>query len=133
MTLTDLKEGIIVIKIHTSHDDFFVAHSKFEKESARQYHEDDSESEDRRRRLRAYDNSWIPDTFVLEYAIDGKITALDRDQFLDQKKQIQRVMETLTLLDDPSFTSNAQDVEVAVRLKGCEGTCMFGVSHIYWA
>ena len=83
--------------------------------------------------MRSYETPTLPDTFLFEYAIDGKITTLTRDQFLEQKKQIQRVVETLTLLDDPSFTSDAKDVEVAVRLKGCGRACTFGVSHIYWA
>lgn len=103
----------------------------WEMDASRQYYEVDESGE--RMLMRSYDTPELPDTFIFEYAIDGKITTLTRDQFLDQKKQIQRVVETLTLLDDPSFTSDAKDVEVAVRLKGCGRACTFGVSHIYWA
>jgi hypothetical protein len=157
MTLKDLKEGIIVIKIHTWHYDSENTVTRgwtsvdnaskrrrlgeqrneveddmaWEMDASRQYYEVDESGE--RMLMRSYDTPELPDTFIFEYAIDGKITTLTRDQFLDQKKQIQRVVETLTLLDDPSFTSDAKDVEVAVRLKGCGRACTFGVSHIYWA
>jgi hypothetical protein len=157
MTLKDLKEGIVVIKMHTWHYDSEntvtqgwasvnnvperrrlgeqrneVYHDMpWEMDASPQNNELDESGE--RMLMRSYDTPNLPDTFVFEYAIDGKITTLTRDQFLDQKKQIQRVVETLTLLDDPSFTSDAKDVEVAVRLKGCGRACTFGVSHIYWA
>ena len=51
----------------------------------------------------------------------------------EQKKQLQRVVETLTLLDDPDFTSESKAVEIAVRMRGCGRQCTFGVSHVYWA
>jgi hypothetical protein len=83
--------------------------------------------------MRSYDTPDLPDTFIFEYAIDGKVTTLTKDQFLEQKKQIQRVVETLTLLDDPNFTAEAKHVEIAVRLRGCGRDCTFGVSHVYRA
>ena len=157
MTLKDLKEGIVVIKIHTWHTELENTITRgwtsvnnarggrrldgqrnevnddmaWEMDASREYYEVDESGE--RMLMRSYETPTLPDTFLLEYAIDGKITTLTRDQFLEQKKQIQRVVETLTLLDDPSFTSDAKDVEVAVRLKGCGRACTFGVSHIYWA
>jgi hypothetical protein len=71
---------------------------------------------------------------MFDYAINGKITTLDKAEFLDQKKQLARVVETLTLLDDENFLNGeAQDLELAVRMRGCGRSCVFGVSHIYWA
>jgi hypothetical protein len=75
----------------------------------------------------------LPESFAFDYAINGKITTLNDTQFLAKKKNLQRVVETLTLLDDPDFTKEDQDVEVAIRLRGVNRTMFFGVSHIYWA
>jgi hypothetical protein len=36
-------------------------------------------------------------------------------------------------MDDPNFTQEPVDVEVAVRLQGCGKDCTIAVSHIYWA
>jgi hypothetical protein len=162
MTLEDLKEGIIVIKLHTWHvdsestktqgwdkvngenarrrlgDDRFDVLSEVVKETdpSRQFVEVDEavdENGERILKMRSYDTPDLPDTFAFDYAIDGKITTLTRDQFLEQKKTIQRVVETITLLDDPGFTTGSKNVEIAIRLRGCGRQCTFGVSHVYWA
>ena len=83
--------------------------------------------------MRSYETPELPETFIFEYAINGKVTTLSKEQFLEQKKQLQRVVETLTLLDDPDFTSESKAVEIAVRMRGCGRQCTFGVSHVYWA
>jgi hypothetical protein len=83
--------------------------------------------------MRSYDTPELPEGFEFEYAIDGKVTTLKKEEFLEKKKQPQRVVETLTILDDPKFTDKAKDVEVAVRLKGSGRSIVFGVSHVYWA
>lgn len=87
----------------------------------------------RRTRVRSTDTPEQPDTMVFEYAVDGKITSLPRDQFLEKKKQLARVVEVLTLLDDPNYTAEAKDVEIAIRMRGCERKCNFALSHVYWA
>jgi hypothetical protein len=162
MTLEDLKEGIIVLKLHTWHidsestktqgwdmvngepasrrlgDSRFNILSEVAKETdpSRQFVEVDEavdENGERVLKMRSYDTPDLPDTFVFEYAIDGKITTLTRDQFLEQKKLLQRVVETITLLDDPGFTTASKNVEIAIRLRGCGRECTFGVSHVYWA
>ncbi len=91
------------------------------------------EDEHRLLGIRNTDTPPQPDTMVFEYAIDGKITTLPRDEFLEKKQQLQRVVETLTILDDPAFTSEAKDVEIAIRMRGCGHECNFGLSHVYWA
>ena len=84
-------------------------------------------------KIRSTDTVELPDTFSFEYAIDGKITTLSKEEFLEKNHHIQRVVEILTLLDDPTFTSEAKDVEVAIRMKGCGRACTFALTHVYWA
>ena len=86
------------------------------------------------RRLAKYDIRPQPDSFVFEYAIDGKITTIPRDEFLwTRMKKIARTTFVVTLLDDPNFTNEKKDVELAIRMRGCGRTCTFGVTHAYWA
>jgi len=151
MTLGDLKEGIIVLKLHTWHtkDESTLTQgwkSVDNVQGRRRLGEPsfhfDSESfqenniavgAEERILTRNYDTPELPDQFAFEYAIDGVVTTLSKDQFLDQKKQIQRVVETITILDDPNFTTEAKDVEIAIRLRGSGSSIVFGVSHVYWA
>ena len=152
LTLDDLKEGIIVIKLHTWHIDSESTrtqgwttvsnerHLRRNDESVGDLTKEGVIFEDlngegltHRDLMRSYDTPDLPETFVFEYAIDGKVTTLTKTEFLEKKKQLQRVVETLTLLDDPNFTSEAKNVEVAIRLRGCGRQCTFGLSHIYWA
>jgi len=145
MTLKDLKEGIIVLKLHTWHTEDESTVTKGwtsvdnargrrlgQSQSAQPSQQDDGELVDRDL-MRSYDTPELPPEFVFEYAIDGKVTTLSKDQFLAQKKQLQRVVETITILDDPKFTSEAKDVEIAIRLRGSGKSIVFGVSHVYWA
>lgn len=88
---------------------------------------------DRSLGVRSTDTPPLPDTMVFEYAIDGQIYSLPRDEFLAKKHQLQRVVETLTIMDDPDFTSEPRDVEIAIRMRGCARACTFGLSHVYWA
>lgn len=73
------------------------------------------------------------DEFHFEYAIDGKITSLSKDEYLERKKDVQRVVEIITLLEDPNYTGGVEkEVEVAVRITGCQRTKTFHVTHLYW-
>jgi hypothetical protein len=151
MTLKDLKEGIIVLKLHTWHT---AAESTLTEgwnsvDNARQrrlgeswiqwddssdpIQTDELEESGERMTMRSYDTPELPEEFVFEYAIDGKVTTLSKTEFLEQKKLLQRVVETITLLDDPNFTNEARDVEIAIRLRGSGRSVVFGVSHAYWA
>jgi hypothetical protein len=131
MTLKDLKEGVIILKLHTWHTE----------QDNRETKESTSDDQEQRRLgqpvdrmlTRSYDTPELPDEFVFEYAIDGAITTLTKDQFLNEKKQLQRVVETITILDDPNFTSESKDVEISIRLRGSGKAIFFGVSHVYWA
>lgn len=83
------------------------------------------------RRLKS-DPAIFPDTFQFDYAINGKITTLDKDAFFEKISDVQRVVQDLVLLDDPSFGPQ-DNVEVAIRLRGCGVDNNIGVTHIYWA
>ncbi|KAL9190080.1 hypothetical protein ACHAXT_007291 [Thalassiosira profunda] len=86
---------------------------------------------DERRRRRLLE---IPDSFVLEYAIDGAITTLDKTQLLDKLQRPVPGAGLLVVMDDAAITG-AKDVTVAVRSKGCtdEADCQYGVTHVYWS
>ena len=160
LQLKDLKEGIIVVKLHTWHFDsentrtagweavnnerrlgvsepdhaVEVGSVVYDWDGDWHLDFDESVEDGERSTMRSYSTPDLPETFMFDYAINGKITTLDKTEFLDQKKQVQRVVETLTLLDDKDFSNGqAQDVEVAIRLRGCGRSCVFGMSHIYWA
>lgn len=153
MTLKDLKEGIIILKLHTWHvpdestitlgwttvnneqqrhrlGESWIQWDEASEPASQKY---DLDQPDQRLTMRSYDTPELPDEFIFEYAIDGKVTTLTKSEFLEQKKLIQRVVETITMLDDPNFTEGARDVEIAIRLRGCGRKVVFGVSHVYWA
>lgn len=75
------------------------------------------------------------DDFKFEYAIDGKITSLDKDEFKQKKKAVQRQVELLTLLDDEEMAkeNKERDVQIAIRLSGCARVKTFKLTHVYWA
>jgi len=72
--------------------------------------------------------------FRFEFAIDGKITSYNKEEFLSHKQDLQRVVETVTLLNDPGYTGGAEkEVEVAIRMAGCGHTKNFQLTHVYWS
>lgn len=147
MTLKDLKEGVVVLKLHSWHTenestvtkDWMSVNNVQERrrlgqsQSSKRSQYDVDDPAANRILMRSYDTPELPDGFVFEYAIDGAVTTLTKDQFADKKKQLQRVVETITILDDPNFTSESKDVEIAIRLRGSGRSVTFGVSHVYWA
>lgn len=75
----------------------------------------------------------ICDDFKLEFAIDGEITSWDRAKFLERKSNPERVVEIVTLVDNPEFSINGpRDVELAIRIIGCQRINTFLFSHVYW-
>jgi hypothetical protein len=71
--------------------------------------------------------------FLFQYAINGEINTVDRATFKERKHDLARVVETFVVLDDPNFTGGAEtEVEVAIRIVGCERYNTFKFSHIYW-
>jgi hypothetical protein len=152
MDIPDMKEGILLLKFFTWMKGETVTRTKDWKsvnneermlrsaalnyqnvstdvlDDEYEYLDDESESlHNERRRLE------IPDTFMFDYAINGKITTLNKDQFTEKLKSVQRVVDIITLLDDPNFATAATKVEVAFRMHGCGQDCALALTHVYWA
>ena len=73
------------------------------------------------------------DEFKFEYAINEEITSLNKDEFLGRIHQVQRVVETITILKDPNYTGGVEkEVEIAMRLTGCGRIKTFHLYHVYW-
>lgn len=73
----------------------------------------------------------LPESFRFEFAVNGKITSWTEKQVHENTGQLQRVVEVITLLDDPQYPKG--NVSVAIRILGCDHQCAYGVPHIYWA
>ena len=75
----------------------------------------------------------LPDSFVIEYAVDGTITSLDKS-FFEKSKQPVPGMTLVNVFNDETI-KEAKDVIVAVRLKGCvdSTSCRIAVTHVYWS
>jgi hypothetical protein len=155
MTVPQVKEGIIVAKIETWHSprELPVAGSwkSINNKGRRQLRGFDSAHVqgnftflhregfyDEEQKLRILKKEKVPefcDNFKFEYALDGKITSWDKATFMANSKVAQRVVELQTLLDDPNFTREPKDVEVAIRMTGCGDSTqkIMCLSHVYYA
>jgi hypothetical protein len=72
--------------------------------------------------------------FEFEYAIDGNITTLGLQEWQERSYNVQRVVEILTLLEDPNYTNGEErQVEIAIRIKGCARQKQFQLTHVYWS
>lgn len=121
-TVPAVKEGIIMIKVHS-----------WSKSEENTITADWSTENNERRRLDKDPAAGYPDNFKMEYAINGKIATLNKEEYMEKRKRVQRVVEILTLMDDPKFTNEETEVEVAIRLQDCGKDCAIGVSHLYYA
>jgi hypothetical protein len=69
-----------------------------------------------------------------EVAVNGNIKAYTKDEFMKALKIMQRVVQVITVLDDPTITNGENaDIEFAVRLSGCGLKNGFFISSVYWA
>ena len=75
----------------------------------------------------------LPDTFVIEYAVDGIITSVDKSFFKSSKQSVPG-MTLLNVVNDETI-NQAKDVSVAIRVKGCADTtaCRIALTHVYWS
>jgi hypothetical protein len=141
MDIPDMKEGILLLKFWTwtnkvTRTDGWTSVKRmlgaalnnqtfsadvFDDEN--EYLDSDSPPNERRRLS-------LPDGFLFDYAINGKITTLNIDQFTEKLKSVQRVVDIITLLDDPNFTSATKNVEVAFRMRECGRECTLA-PHVY--
>ena len=152
MTLANLKEGVIVTKIETWHgpdENKLTAGwtSINNRNDARRGLRKEQEGpevvvvnglpppeEEEDRKLKYVPPDYCAE-FKFEFAIDGKITTWDREEFQKKSLALQRVVEVQVLLNNTAFTSEPKDVEFAVRMTGC-GTSTrktFSLTHVYWA
>jgi len=169
LDLKDVKEGIIMLKIHTWKNAKIVGGQAYNPRTEgmdvdgnrnlrgkiggetnvfhRELHEklvdtsyiyDDNDTEDANiRELKATIQEAMPESFKFDFAINGKITTWDKEKFLSEIIQLQRVVEIFTLLDDDNWDSsdlkNGNDVELAIRVRGTGRSQTLDLTHVYWA
>ena len=136
LRLKSLKEGIIIIKFeswHNSGANFITEGWTSENNGAEGSRRlGQPAALDSHRELKAAVPEFCED-FVFEYAIDGDVHSLNKQELMSKRVMVQRVVETLTLLDDPDFTSKEVDVELGIRIRGCQRINTFSLTHVYWA
>ena len=73
------------------------------------------------------------DDFRFEWAIDGKVTSWNKDEFLAHHSNPQRVVEIVILIEDESKVNGPEtEVELAYRMTGCGNDKHFKITHVYW-
>ena len=104
------------------------SNSNQSKNSVDYYYHDEEE-----RRLKAKVPDYCPE-FKFEYAIDGKVTSWNYDQYMENMGHIQRVVEVVKIVEDPSITGGKEkEIEFAFRITGCKNEKMMQITHLYWA
>jgi hypothetical protein len=75
------------------------------------------------------------DVFRFEYAIDDRhLISLGDDKLKAYPYyHMQRVVETLTLLEEPESWTEERDVQLAIRITGCERDRVWSLNSVYWA
>lgn len=127
MNIPDLKHGYIALKFETWH-------KKGENPQTKDWTSENNESGTMERLLQNDAESQWCEAFKFEYAIDGEVTSMAEAEFVVKKHSVQRVVETITILEDPNYTGGEEkEVEVAFRMTGCGAEPLFLLSHIYWA
>lgn len=124
LNLPELKYGYIALK-------FECWHKEGENPQTKDWASENNESTSRR----LGDPTKYCEKFEFQYAIDGKMTTMNREEFvLERKKKVQRVVEIITILKDPDYTGGVEkEVELAFRITGCGQQKTFFFSHVYWA
>ena len=130
LNIPDLKFGYIALKLDTTQP----SNSNPMTENWTSENNEKTTTEKNKRVLKDDPPPEYCDDFKFEYAIDGEITSLNKDEFLDRIHQVQRVVETITILKDENYTGGVEkEVEVGLRLTGCGRIKTFHLSHIYWS
>lgn len=125
MNVQGVKEGFIMLKMETWH---------FENENEATEGWTEVNNESPQRRAKQQPNEYCEE-FQFQYAIDKKITSLNKDEFLAKLTNPQRVVEIFTILDDQEMAKEQKerDIEVAIRIIGCKREKAFKLTHLYWA
>lgn len=139
MTLPAIEHGIIIAKVEDWHSEAESSITKgwtsIDNKGRRQLRGNTNTTESiESRELKAAPPE-ICENFSFEFAIDGKITTWNKARYSEERKVAQRVVEVMTLLDDPKFTESSKDVELAIRMTGCgdSSKIAFLFTHIYFA
>lgn len=135
MNVPKVKHGIIMIKMETWHwaDEVPIAEGwTTVNNERRMLHGEESENENRQ--LKRQPLPFCED-FHFDFAVDGKNTSWNLEQFKEASQNIQRVVEIFTMLDDPNYVKEGEerDVELAIRMHGCGKDKVFSLTHVYWA
>jgi len=77
----------------------------------------------------------LPDNFIFEFSINGKVESWDKNTFMTRRKLGQDEVELFTLMDDAEISKSGQveKVELAIQLKDCGEDCIIKLTHVYWA
>jgi len=162
LSLSDMKHGIIILKIEDWHQsgenkktdgwtcennaencDASADSSRARRERRRRLGENNGgQSSSSSRRLKPAVPEYCDD-FSFEYAIDGNVTVWNLSEWKNREIQLQRVVQLWTLLDDENFvgggveapgeSASTKDVELAIRVTGCDRIKTFFLTHVYWA
>ena len=138
--LPNLREGLIVIKVHdwiapgnVATTNGWTTENNEHEADERNLAEETKLSEETNRDLKKTAIPYCED-FKFQFAIDGNVTTWDRAAWSGNMKSPERVIRIATLLDDPDFTGGeTKNVELAMRMVGCGRGKGFGLTHIYWA
>lgn len=133
MELTKVKHGIIMIKVETWHwpDEVEVAEGWNTVNNERNLGASQSLDE---RYLKRQPPEFCHD-FHFEFSVDGKLTSFNLEQYMEASNSIQRVVDVVTLMDDPAYIKEGEekDVDLAIRMTGCGNQKVFSLTHVYWA
>ena len=149
MNIPDLKNGFVMIKVETYH-----GAGKVERTDGWNSINNERKARSLELSEQAINNSTVITTsnsaksfgrslgnppplcedFKFEYAIDGAVTSVNKEEFEANIINAARVVEWFKILDDPAYTGGQEkEVEIAVRITGCGQKKAFRMSHIYWS
>jgi hypothetical protein len=143
MNLPDVKHGYIAVKYHSWHkangvwktDGWNSINNERSPQTTIPPDEGNSKGfSNSTRALKKAKPAPFCEGFQFEYAIDGNITTLGLQEWQERSYSVQRVVEVLTLLEDPSYTNGEErQVEIAIRITGCAREKHFQLTHVYWS
>jgi hypothetical protein len=134
LNIENVREGIIAIKVFANADNPLTkGWCSVNNEEPCTGTEVNSGVEDNPSDRRLVDAPLCED-FRFEFAIDGEITSWTRVEWEEKKMNVDRVVAVWTLLDDPGFSNGSSvDVELAIRMMGCDQKTTHDLTHVYWA
>ena len=127
LNIPDLRHGYIALKFETYHP-------RNANIQTTDWTSENNRTTLRGRSLKSSSALDYCDEFKFDFAIDETVTSWTKDEFLERLHQVQRVVETVTILKDPNYTGGEEkETEVAFRISGCGRQRTFLLTHVYWA